>query len=130
METTMNTPNLDDRGLPAGYAFDASWEITPRETKSMMDGGTDFVLIDCRLPQELTITSIAGAEHVPLQHIQAHGERLMQWQKKKVVVFCKVGGRSLQFAKILRQNGFEDVRSMAGGILLWNADVRPGGPVY
>jgi rhodanese-related sulfurtransferase len=36
----------------------------------------------------------------------------------------------LQFAEILRKQGFEDVKSMAGGILLWNKDVNPGGPQY
>ena len=31
---------------------------------------------------------------------------------------------------VLKQNGFTDARSMAGGILLWNRDVAPGGPQY
>jgi predicted sulfurtransferase len=36
----------------------------------------------------------------------------------------------MQFTQLLRQNGFADVKSMAGGILLWNKDVNPGGPQY
>jgi predicted sulfurtransferase len=36
----------------------------------------------------------------------------------------------MTFTHALRQNGFKDVRSMAGGILLWNKDVNPGGPQY
>ena len=32
--------------------------------------------------------------------------------------------------EMLRQQGFKDVKSMAGGILLWNKDVNPGGPQY
>lgn len=127
--------SLDDRGLPVGHPFNPAMEITPRETKKLLDarsapGGADFVLIDCRLPQELAVTKIDGAEHIPLQQIQAHADKLMEWQNRKVVVYCKVGGRSLQFANILKQNGFSDVKSMAGGILLWNKDINPGGPQY
>ena len=41
-----------------------------------------------------------------------------------MIVHCKSGGRSMQFVQILRQNGFKDAKSMAGGILLWNKDVE------
>ena len=40
------------------------------------------------------------------------------------------GRASMSFTQALRQNGFKDVRSMAGGILLWNKDINPGGPQY
>ena len=109
---------LDDRGLPIGHPFNPAMETTPRETKKLLDDKADFVLIDCRLPPELAVTKIDGAEHIPLQQIQAHVEKLTQWQDRKVVVYCRSGGRSLQFANILKQNGFSDVKSMAGGILL------------
>jgi rhodanese-related sulfurtransferase len=127
---------LDDRGLPVGYDFNPQWEVTPRETKQLLDaraGGdeeADFVLIDCRLPHEVAITKIDGSELIPLQQIQQHADRLKEWQDRKIVVMCRSGGRSLQFTQILRRNGFHDVKSMAGGILLWNRDVNPGGPQY
>lgn len=125
--------HLDDRGLPAGYELNPL-EISPRETKQLLDsreqGGEDFILIDCRLPNEAGLTKIDGSELIPLQQIQQHADRLMEWQHKKVVVYCRSGGRSMQFAQILKRNGFTDVKSMAGGILLWNRDVNPGGPQY
>ena len=31
----------------------------------------------------------------------------------------------LQVAQLLRQAGFKNAKSMAGGILLWNKDVEP-----
>ena len=46
------------------------------------------------------------------------------------IVHCKSGGRSLQFTDILRKQGFANVKSMAGGVLLWNKDINPGGPLY
>lgn len=122
--------NLDEQGLPKGYPFKPDWEVTPREVKSLLDKGEDFYFVDCRLPNECEITKIAGAKLIPLQQIQQYGEELKKHKDEKVIVHCKSGGRSMQFVQILRQNGFKDARSMAGGILLWNKDVNPGGPQY
>jgi sulfur-carrier protein adenylyltransferase/sulfurtransferase len=121
---------LDERGLPAGYGFREGVEVTPREVKRMLDAKEDFVLIDCRLPQEAAVTKIEGSTLIPLQQIQSHADELMKLQDKKIVVYCKVGGRSLQFVQMLRNSGFKNATSMAGGILLWNSDVNPDGPLY
>ena len=122
--------NLDAKGLPPGYAFRPDWEVTPREVKSMLDKGEDFYFIDCRLPNEYQITNIPGAELIPLQQMGQFRDKLEQHKGEKIVVHCKSGGRSLQFTQALRQAGFKDVKSMAGGILLWNKDINPGGPQY
>ena len=122
--------NLDPRGLPPGYPFKPDWEITPREVKAMLDKRENFYFVDCRLPNEYQITHIEGAELVPLQQMAQHREKLEQHRNDKIVVHCKSGGRSMQFTQALRQAGFKDVRSMAGGILLWNKDINPGGPQY
>jgi adenylyltransferase/sulfurtransferase len=122
--------NLDERGLPPGYNYDPNWEVTPREVKSMQDRGEKFVFIDCRQQNEWDITHIDGAELIPLQQIGQHIGSLKKHQNEKIVVHCRTGGRSMQFARLLGQNGFADVKSMAGGILLWNKDINPGGPQY
>jgi len=96
----------------------------------MLDRNDKFVFIDCRLPNEYQITHIDGTELIPLQHIGQHIGALKQHQNDKIVVHCRSGGRSMQFTQLLRQNGFADVKSMAGGILLWNKDINPGGPQY
>jgi molybdopterin/thiamine biosynthesis adenylyltransferase/rhodanese-related sulfurtransferase len=122
--------NVDARGLPPGYPYKPDWEVTPREVKAMLDSGEKFYFVDCRLPNEYQITNIAGAELIPLQQIGQHRDKLEQHRDEKIVVHCKSGGRSMQFTQALRQAGFKDVKSMAGGILLWNKDINPGGPQY
>jgi adenylyltransferase/sulfurtransferase len=123
-------PDLDEKGLPKGYAFKPDWEITPRDVKQMLDRKDQFVFIDCRLPNEYDITHIEGTKLIPLQQLGQRFAELKPLANEKIVVHCKSGGRSLQFTQMLRQQGFKDVRSMAGGILLWNKDINPGGPQY
>lgn len=123
-------PTLDARGLPPNYPFKPDWEITPREVKNLLDKNEKFVFIDCRLPNEAQITRIDGAQLIPVQQIAQRIGELKGHENEKIVVHCKSGGRSMQFTQILRQQGFKDVKSMAGGILLWNKDINPGGPQY
>jgi len=121
---------LNEKGLPSDYNFMPDWEVTPRDVKSKLDRGEKFVFIDCRLPHEVAITKIDGATVIPLQQLTQRIGELSGKEHDEVIIHCRSGGRSLQFAQILRQNGFENVKSMAGGVLLWNKDINPGGPQY
>ena len=123
-------PSLDSRGLPPNYPFKPDWEITPREVKNLLDQKSDFLFIDCRLPSEQAITAIPPAKLIPLQQLAQRMSELKGHENEQIVVHCKSGGRSLQFTQILRQQGFKNVKSMAGGILLWNKDINPGAPQY
>ena len=38
---------------------------------------------------------------------------------QKIIVLCKVGGRSAQVGNFLDENGFTDVTNLDGGILSW-----------
>ncbi|MBV8781769.1 MAG: molybdopterin-synthase adenylyltransferase MoeB [Phycisphaerae bacterium] len=129
-EKPKSDPSLDARGLPPNYPYDANWETTPREVKKLLDDRVPFMFIDARLPNEAAITKIDGAKLIPVQELAARFGELKGHENEKIIVHCKSGGRSLKFTQVLRQQGFKDVKSMAGGILLWNKDVNPGGPQY
>jgi adenylyltransferase/sulfurtransferase len=125
-------PNLDAKGLPPGYAYKPDWEITPREVKAKLEQkASNFVLIDVREPNEYDITHIVDKEKLfPRATWAQIAAKLKGHENDEVAIHCKSGGRSLQVAQILRQQGIKNARSMAGGILLWNRDIEPGGPQY
>ena len=122
--------SLDARGLPIGYPFNADWEITPRDFASRRAAGERIVLLDCRTASERDLARIEGAVHVPMHDLSARIEGLRAHETDPVVVHCHHGARSLQVTAALRQAGFDDVRSLAGGIHLWSMDVDPSVPVY
>lgn len=127
---SVSKPQLDERGLPPGYQFKPDWEVTPRDVKGLLDRGEKFVFIDCRLPNEQAITTIDGAALIPLQQLAQRMGELKGKENEKVVIYCRSGNRSLTFAQALKNQGFKDAKSMAGGILLWNKEIRPRGPQY
>ncbi len=132
---TQPASELDEDGLPIGYRLDAEREITPRQLKARLDAGKqpgrDFLLIDCRREDEWDITRIDGATLIPLQDLpELFDDHLAGHEQDEVVVYCRSGRRSLDFVTSLRRSGFTNARSMAGGVLLWNRDINPGGPQY
>ena len=126
----MPQKELDQAGLPLGYPFDADWECTPREVAAMQNDGAPLVLIDCRTELEREIANIDGSLHAPLQDIRSRLQDLLEHEQSRVVVYCHHGVRSRQVTGFLRDEGFDDVRSMAGGIDLWSHAVDETIPTY
>jgi rhodanese-related sulfurtransferase len=124
-----NSPQLDGLGMPPGKRLNEDWEISPRETKRLLDEGK-IVLIDCRRDEEYDAVRIMGAELFPLDDLGSMVEELEPYRGRPIVIHCHTGVRSLKAAAFLRAQGFEGARSMAGGIDLWSIDVDPSVPRY
>jgi len=103
-------------------------EIDVLELKQKIDRGDDFVLIDVREPHEYKICSIPGARLIPLGEFPRHVGEFNP--ASDIVIHCRSGVRSAKACAVLRQNGFERVRNVAGGILAWSDKVDPRVPKY
>jgi rhodanese-related sulfurtransferase len=79
-----------------------------------------LAVLDVREPVEWEHGHIAGALHIPLMDLPA---RLGDIPEGRVLVVCKVGGRSGQAVGYLAQQG-HDVVNLAGGMLDWEAAGR------
>ena len=103
-------------------------EIDVTELKQKMDRGDNFVLIDVREPHEYRICSIPGSKLIPLGEFPQHVGEFER--EADIVIHCKSGMRSAKACAILRQNGFQHVRNVVGGILAWSDKVDPSVPKY
>jgi len=105
-------------------------EISCQTVKTKLDAGDDFVLIDCREPDEYETVSIAGAELFPMSQLMARAAELEPYRDREVVVHCHHGGRSMQVTRWLRQQGFQKTQSMTGGIDAWAEQIDHSLPRY
>ena len=105
-------------------------EIDCPSVQAMLDRGDDFAFIDCREPDEYATACIAGATLLPMSEMQSRIGELAAHKSKPVIVHCHHGGRSLRVAMWLRQQGFAQAQSMAGGIEEWALKVDPSVPRY
>lgn len=105
-------------------------EISCQAVKGKLDANEDFLLLDCREANEYETVKIDAATLLPMSEIQARVGELDEHRDREIVVHCHHGGRSLQVANWLRQQGFSTAKSMAGGIDQWATDVDPSLPRY
>lgn len=103
-------------------------EITPNELKEWQKKGENYQLIDVREPHEYTIVNIGG-ELIPLDKVLENVTQIDR--EKKVVMHCKMGGRSAKAIRELEEKfGFENLYNLKGGILGYIDDVQPELPKY
>lgn len=105
-------------------------EITPLETKALLDEKAPLRLIDCREENEFAHCRIDGAELIPLSTFAGEVEEKLPDRNASVVIYCHAGVRSARAADYLSRLGYTDVRSMRGGIEAWSLEVDPEVPRY
>ena len=125
-------------GIPQAKAAEAQQqaamqEMTVTELKQLIDSGAqDFVLLDVRNPNEYEIAQIPGSVLVPLPDIE-NGDGVSKVKEllngHKLIVHCKLGGRSAKAIGILKESGIEGV-NVTGGINAWSQDVDSSVPQY
>ncbi|MCX7824375.1 MAG: molybdopterin-synthase adenylyltransferase MoeB [Verrucomicrobiae bacterium] len=103
-------------------------EITATELAAMLRSGAKFALVDVREPAEWAICRIPGAKLLPLSDLPARHAELPKDQL--VVLHCKGGRRSMKALQFLREQGYQNLKSVRGGIEAWATEVDPGCPKY
>jgi rhodanese-related sulfurtransferase len=80
----------------------------------------EVVILDVREPYEYQEGHIDGAMNLPLSTILVKIDQIKAIKGKKLVLQCKVGGRSMRACQLLQVEGFEhDVWNLEGGIDAW-----------
>ncbi len=105
------------------------YEISVSEFKSLQDGAGDVTLLDVREPWELQTAQIAGSKHIPMGEVPARFNQELD-PEDHIVVVCHHGVRSMNVTAWLRQQGFEKVQSLRGGIDRWSREIDPSVPIY
>lgn len=100
-------------------------EISVFDVEKKLKSSEGFILLDVREKAELELARIVDARvrHVPLSRLAVEGIAALppesQARAAEIVVFCHHGVRSADVTGWLLQQGWENVRSMAGGIDLY-----------
>jgi len=108
--------------------------ISVRDLKVMLDaregGEDDFILIDVREPGEFEIVQIPGAILIPKGKFMDGSALADLPTDKRIVLHCKVGGRSAEALAVVKGAGFSDAVHVGGGVLAWINQIEPDKPTY
>ena len=111
-------------------------QFTVGELRDMLDNNPQeldaWQVVDVREPWELERASIRHERFccsaIPMATIPLRQSELQR--DKKLLIMCRTGGRSMQVANFLVQNGFQQVYNLQGGITAWSREVDPSVPTY
>ena len=87
-----------------------------------MINNDDYYFLDVRTIKEHKIKSIPNTDCIPVHEIKNRMEELIDYQDKKIIVYCRSGNRSGTATKILNENGF-NAFNMIGGMNGWKGKV-------
>lgn len=89
-------------------------QMTADELKIILaDQNPEYLLIDVRTDQEREEANIGGL-HIPLNLLADKISTIDT--DKKIIVYCKSGGRSQRACEFLQEAGAKEVYNLAGGI--------------
>jgi rhodanese-related sulfurtransferase len=112
----------------ASDAADRAMQIEPRELADRIAEGENIQLLDVRTREEFDAVKISNANFFAQELMQ---EILRSWSREKLlVVYDHQGDRSMDAAAYFQGHGFENVKSLRGGIDAWSAEVDPKLPRY
>ncbi len=92
-------------------------------------GITDSFVLDVRTKEEYDLGSIDGALNINVDDLRNHLKKIPK--DKKIMIYCGVGLRGYVATRILRQNGYDDVYNLSGGLKVYKqAMAEQSNPIF
>ena len=89
----------------------------------------DSFVLDVRTAEEYALDTIDGAVNIDVDDLRNHLNKIPK--DKKVMIYCGVGLRGYVAARILRQNGYNDVYNLSGGLKVYKqAMAEQSNPIF
>jgi molybdopterin/thiamine biosynthesis adenylyltransferase/rhodanese-related sulfurtransferase len=97
--------------------------LSPIELRDRLKKNEKIALIDVREPFEFEISRLPNAHLLPLGKIASKFDEIPR--EGTAVVICKSGVRSARAIKFLRDQGFDNLLNLEGGMDAWREQVDP-----
>ena len=117
-------------GLLAWFAYTKGWifanfdSVTAKEASALLQKENNVTLLDVRTSGEFSREHIRGAKLVPVENLEKEIPKLQALKKKRIIVYCQSGNRSIRASRILADRGFTPL-NMKGGIIAWIKEGLP-----
>ncbi len=89
------------------------------EARDLIGEKGDLVILDVRTVSEFESGHLDGAINIPVDELSGRLSELNP--DDELLVYCRTGNRSTTAVGILRENGYDQIFHMDGGIVAWNS---------
>jgi rhodanese-related sulfurtransferase len=122
--------NVDEvaEHIIASHEADLAMQIEPSELAERLSRGDKVYLLDVRTREEFDAVKLPGS-HLFTQELM---QEILSKESRTdlLAVYDHTGARSMDAAAYFQGHGFENVKSLRGGIDAWSAEVDPKLPRY
>lgn len=101
--------------------------LTVEQLAGLQERGENLFLLDVREPHEYEVANLGG-RLIPLGQLESRLDEVPR--EERVIVHCKMGGRSAKAVDLLMRHGYTNVENLEGGIDAWSARIDAGVPRY
>jgi rhodanese-related sulfurtransferase len=122
--------NVDEviEHIIASDTADRAMQLEPRELSELLASDDSVHLLDIRTREEFDTVKLDGAQFFTQELMQ---DILANWPREDLVVlYDHKGARSMDAAAYFQGHGFQNVKSLRGGIDAWSAEIDPKLPRY
>lgn len=114
--------------IVASHESDLQMQIAPTELAAALKGNPEAKLVDIRTREEFDAVHVEGAIFFTQELMQ---EILMKWDRRALLaIMDHQGSRSMDAAAYFAGHGFENVKSVRGGIDAWSQEADSNLPRY
>lgn len=99
--------------------------LNPKEFADKINTSKNAVILDVRTPEEFAGGHLENAININWNEELAETQLKALDPSKSYFVYCLSGGRSASAAHFLRENGFNNVYELSGGIMKWRSAGLP-----
>jgi len=85
-----------------------------------------YIILDTRSSEEYAVSHIRDAQFIDYDSFSVEELKDIK-PEQKILVYCSIGVRSEEIGKKLKDNGYENVVNLEGGIFEWK---NQGKPIY
>ncbi|MEP0712921.1 rhodanese-like domain-containing protein [Algoriphagus sp.] len=99
--------------------------ISAADFEGLMKNKGAVRVLDVRTPEEVAEGHLAGAINLDYNTNNFKNELAKLDKKRTYLVYCKVGARSDNAAKLMKEAGFTHVYALEGGLDSWIKEGKP-----
>lgn len=101
-----------------GFAYFIEWNELD-EILENKDLSKDYTILDVTEDMERMVCNIPGSYHIPLGQLHTRLSELKT--DRNIIVYCSIGVRSYNAARVLMQHGFNNVKILSGGLSFYKS---------
>jgi rhodanese-related sulfurtransferase len=107
-----------------GHSFSGVAELTPMEATRKMNH-EKAIMLDMRPVKDFAEGHILNSLNIPVEKLSEQQNDLTKYKDRPLILCCRIETDSIRAARFLKQQGFDQLYCLKGGLQTWRSASLP-----